>query len=145
MSEEVESAGEEGPLRVLVLDDETVSRTLVAALVRAGGFEALEAASTVEALQLVAEETVDVVVVDQIMEPYSGLAFIRAVRTEKEFNDMRLIMLTGTSEPGTVQAAMRSGADAFLVKPVTEEILVNRIKTVLEYDEPGALNPANKK
>jgi CheY-like chemotaxis protein len=121
-----------GP-RLLVVDDDPVSRRLVQATLRASGFEASEAASGFEALDLMRVAPPDGLVLDLDMPGMSGLQLLHHLREEGLLGRCPVIMLTGTAPPPELQAsAIEAGAWHFLVKPIAGRELIARVGSVLE-------------
>lgn len=104
-------------IEVLVVDDDTRVADVNAAYVeKVPGFRvAGRAHSAAEALRLVEELVVDLVLLDHYLPDETGLAVVRSLRERGHQTDV--IMVTAARDVTTVQAAMRHGALQYLVKP----------------------------
>ncbi|GGS17232.1 transcriptional regulatory protein [Streptomyces aureoverticillatus] len=104
-------------IEVLVVDDDTRVADVNAAYVeKVPGFRvAGRAHSAAEALRLVEELVVDLVLLDHYLPDETGLAVVRSLRERGHQTDV--IMVTAARDVATVQAAMRHGALQYLVKP----------------------------
>lgn len=104
-------------IRVLVVDDDSLLRKLVAEQLLKAEFDAAPAASGQEALSILRATDHDVVLLDIMMPDISGLDALRAIR---ELEDPpEVIMLTGDTSLATGLEAMRHGAYDYLTKPAT--------------------------
>jgi len=108
-------------LRVLIVeDDPMVMRLNVDYLARLDGIELVgQCASVPAALELLADETVDLLLLDVYLRNRSGLEVLRYLRAEDRNTDA--VLITAASEIETVRAAQRLGARDYLVKPFSFE------------------------
>jgi two-component system chemotaxis response regulator CheY len=115
--------------RVLIVDDSAAMRLVVGrALRRLGVAELHEASNGEEGLHRLREGTaVEAVFVDWSMPIMDGITFVRAVRANRRFAGVRLVMVTTASEPDQMAAALAAGADAYLVKPICAEALRRKL------------------
>ncbi|MGW0732620.1 response regulator [Streptomyces sp. NPDC002851] len=106
-------------INVLVVDDDVRVAGVNAAYVdKVAGFRAVARAhSAAEALRLVEQGPVDLVLLDHYLPDETGLAVVRRLRERGHQTDV--IMVTAARDVATVQAAMRHGALQYLVKPFT--------------------------
>ncbi|MFI2615421.1 MULTISPECIES: response regulator [unclassified Streptomyces] len=104
-------------IEVLVVDDDVrVADVNAAYVAKIPGFHvAAKAHSAAEALRLVEETPVDLVLLDHYLPDETGLSVVRALRGRGHQTDV--IMVTAARDVATVQAAMRHGALQYLVKP----------------------------
>ena len=104
-------------IRVLVVDDDSLLRKLIADQLARVEFDALPAASGKEALDILREADYDVVLLDIMMPGMSGLDALREIRA---FEDPpEVVMLTADTSLATGVEAMRHGAYDYLTKPAT--------------------------
>ncbi len=104
-------------IRVLVVDDDSLLRKLIADQLARAEFDAVPAASGTEALGILRESDYDVVLLDIMMPDISGLDALREIR---KFEDPpEVVMLTADTSLATGVEAMRHGAYDYLTKPAT--------------------------
>ncbi len=114
--------------RVLVVDDSSAQRRVIAAGLRRWGYDVLEAASGSEALAICNAGGVDLVLSDWMMPGMNGIEFCRALRAGSHEQYIYFILLTAKSDKGAVTEGLEVGADDFLAKPVDAGELRARLK-----------------
>lgn len=121
------------PPRLLLADDDAASRQLLAAALQRSGFEVRTAAHGAEALQLIATSGADLLVLDFEMPGLNGAEVCQRLRAS-EREDLRalpVIMLTAHAGEAEEIDCLQAGANDFVTKPVSREILTARIQTQL--------------
>lgn len=111
----------------LLLDDSDTARHLVASQLRAIGYSVVEAVDGEDGLAKLAGANPDVVLVDWNMPRMNGLEFVRAVRADASRGGLRLLMVTTEVELHRVQEALVAGANEYLMKPFTREMLADKL------------------
>jgi CheY-like chemotaxis protein len=122
-------------LAALVVDDQISFRRLFADILRALGFgRVLMAGSGNEALELLAQGSADVIIVDNRMEVMSGLEFTRRVRRgDRGVNPyVPIIMVSEETTPDLIFTARDAGVNEFLAKPLSAERVLLRVRSVVE-------------
>ncbi|WP_069386609.1 response regulator [Cellulosimicrobium cellulans] len=115
-------------MRALIIDDARVMRRIVATTLHDLGFETDQAADGREALdKLEAGERFDLACVDWNMPVMDGLEFVQAVRANREWRDLTLMMVTTESEQGQIVRALAAGAHEYLIKPFTPDALMAKL------------------
>jgi two-component system chemotaxis response regulator CheY len=128
---------------MLIVDDSKAMRTFLAMLGREMSFAIVEAANGCEALNLLAlsrlGDPFDVALVDWEMPRMNGLEFVRTVRRNHAFARLKLLMITRQNSLERVAEALAAGADDFLMKPVTKEMLADKLQIlgVADLSAPG--------
>jgi len=109
--------------RVVIVDDEMAVGNMLAACCDMWGMEGIVTSTAIEALGVIAETIPDAIVTDFMMPGMNGHELVRAVRGNRRFVDVPLILMSAVPEA----AAKDSPADAFLAKPLdldeTERVL----------------------
>jgi two-component system chemotaxis response regulator CheY len=110
--------------RAIVVDDSRATRSLLRRLLTGMGFEVIEAGNGSEALEVLAgADPVQLALVDWNMPVMDGLEFVKALRTHREYADMVVMMVSAESDQTKMARALMMGADEFVIKPLTAEIL----------------------
>jgi two-component system chemotaxis response regulator CheY len=110
--------------RAIIVDDSRATRSLLRRLLANLGYEVVEAGNGAEALDVLANnERVDLALVDWNMPVMDGLEFVKTLRTKRAYADMIVVMVSAESDQTKVARALMMGADEFVIKPLTAEIL----------------------
>jgi two-component system chemotaxis response regulator CheY len=118
-------------MRALVVDDSRAMRLVMKNILKAQGFETFEAGHGGEGLQRLAEQgPLDLALVDWNMPEMNGLEFVKAVRKNVAFDEMRLVMVTTEADIARMVEALESGANEYLMKPFTKEALHDKLVMV---------------
>lgn len=126
--EAVENAGSEsadGPLRILVVDDEATLRTVISQALRMDGHEVTVASSAEEALERFGAGSFPLVLTDVIMPGLSGLDLLREIKSRAP--DTVVVIMTSHASLETATAALREGAYDFLLKPFDDLFMVSAV------------------
>lgn len=125
--------------RALVVDDSKAMCSLLSRLLNRFGFTCDSAYNGEEALERIESSgCYDVALIDHNMPIMNGIAMIEAIRDRREYDQMKLLMVTGDSDPRTVVRALRSGADEYAMKPLTVEVLEDKLRLLsLPIDDPS--------
>jgi len=116
--------------RILVVDDvpdtlEVIQRTLAPE-----GYRVLTASSVVEAIKILDQAAVDLVVTDLKMPKVGGLDLVRYVRENCE--DTEVMMITGYGTIRGAVEAVKTGAEDYLLKPFTDQELIGAVRGALD-------------
>ena len=116
------------PLRVLVADDEPVSRTVVGAMLRKAGYAVLYAPDGEEAWQLLdAADPPLLALLDWEMPGMQGPEIVRKLRRQTAASSTYLILLTSRDSQADIVQGLRAGADDYVTKPANEDELIARV------------------
>jgi len=116
--------------RVLVVDDILANVKLLEARLSAEYFEVLTAYSGKEALDILARERVDVVLLDVMMPGMDGFEVCRRIKKTAKLAHVPVIMVTALDQPSDKVQGLEAGADDFLTKPVDDIALITRVKNL---------------
>lgn len=126
----VEAAIEPGtyPLRVLVVEDDSVMLKLLEAMLRTAGHTVRLARNGVEALRLIEQEPPQLLISDWMMPEMDGITLCRKLREHSEWRNVYMIILTGQESSDRLVEAFEAGADDYLVKPIISKIFFARLR-----------------
>ena len=123
-------------MKALIVDDSRAMRTILKGILKGLGFETFEAGHGKEGLQRLLEQGApDLALVDWNMPEMNGLDFIRTVRAERAYDGVRILMVTSEAEAVQVTRALAAGADEYLMKPFSKEVLVAKLNLLDVYRE----------
>jgi PAS domain S-box-containing protein len=118
------------PTRVLILDDDANLRKTLSDILKINGYDCISVAKGAEALELVRQENIAVVLIDLRLEDMSGLDVLRGI---KEYSSQtECILLTGHASQATAIEAINQRAYAYLQKPVDMDQLLLTLRQVTE-------------
>jgi len=109
-------AGEPGPPRILVVDDSLTTRTLEKNILEAAGFRVRTATDGDEALRVLLEHPIDVIISDIEMPGLNGFDLTRRLKAYARWRDIPLILVTSRDSPGDRERGLQAGADAYVAK-----------------------------
>ena len=120
------------PSRILVVDDNDQNRELLLAHVQEiPQVTVSSAADGAEALEAVAREHPDLILLDIMMPKMSGFEVCRRLKADPATEDILIIMVTALNEIADHEKGIESGCNDFLSKPVNRIELVTRVKSLL--------------
>ncbi len=118
--------------RIMVVDDDPDTVTILASYLQREGFATLEALSGPQCLRLVCEQQVDVILLDLMMPDMDGFEVARALKNNPATAEIPIIMVTARDDIESRAEGMRVGVSDFLAKPVFRKQLAKRIKAQLD-------------
>jgi len=111
-------------MRALVVDDSRTMRRIVAGILERQGFEVLQAEHGEEALTVLTEDDrFELLCIDWNMPVMDGLELVAAVRKERKWRNITMMMVTTEAEQSQIVRALAAGAHEYLIKPFTPEEL----------------------
>jgi two-component system, chemotaxis family, chemotaxis protein CheY len=115
-------------MHALVVDDSRAIRVIIGRLIKSLGYEVVEAGNGQEALAAL-EGCSDprLALVDWNMPVMNGLEFVQAVRSNPRWAELNLVMVTTESELAQVQRALEAGANEYVMKPFTVDVLRDKL------------------
>lgn len=119
------------PNVILAVDDSPSMRQMVGQTLRAAGYDVIEAADGVEALEKAKDRVVDVVITDVNMPNMDGITFVKQVKQLPNYKFTPIIMLTTESQEGKKQEGQAAGAKAWVVKPFKPEQMLNAVSKLV--------------
>ena len=117
--------------RILIVEDETSIRDMVAFALRKADMEPVHAADAHAALLAISDQPPDLILLDWMLPGLSGLELARRLRREPATAEVPIIMLTARGEELDRVSGLEAGVDDYVVKPFSTRELVARIKAVL--------------
>jgi len=123
-------------MRALVIDDSRAMRIIICQILREIGLDVVEASNGLEALEQIKNNPdVELLLVDWNMPEMNGFDFIRAVRSDRACDGMRILMVTSEAQGEQVTRALNAGANEYLMKPFTKDVLVAKLNLLDVLEE----------
>lgn len=117
--------------KILVVDDEENIRALVRFNLEKAGYQIMEASNGKNALEIIAEDRPDLIILDLMLPVIDGLDVCRKLKGSLITSAIPIIMLTAKSDEVDRVIGLELGADDYLTKPFGPRELIARIKAVL--------------
>src|SRR5450755_2109195 len=116
-------------MHALIVDDSSTMRAFLRSTLVTSGFEVSEAHDGVDGLKVLAQiERPDVALIDWNMPKMDGFELLENLRARAEFDDMPIIMVTAQVSLTHIAAALAAGANEYIMKPLTADILLNKLE-----------------
>ena len=116
-------------MKILIVDDSKAMRTFLTALVQDMKLETAQAEDGCNALEVLKGDPVfQLALVDWDMPNMNGLEFVKAVRANTRYNQLKLMMVTTQNSIDRVVAALDAGATDYLMKPVSRQSLEEKLR-----------------
>lgn len=116
---------------ILIVEDETAIREMLAFSLMHSGYIALQAKTAMEALEMVDNVTPDLIIIDWGLPKMSGLELVARIRENEVIADTPIIMLTARAQENDKIQGLETGVDDYMTKPVSIKELQARIKAQL--------------
>lgn len=121
------------PARILIIEDDSASRTLVGYLLEASGYATLEAEDGSIGLRMALHAQPDLIICDLQMPQMNGYEMVRALREQSDWHRVPLIAVTAFSMAGDRETALAAGFDEHITKPIVPETFVGQIEAFLPH------------
>lgn len=116
---------------ILVVDDDNYVLEFISTLLNMNGYSVFSCKSAIDALSLLQQKKVDVIITDIMMPEISGLDLLERIRSQYE--DIPVILMTAYAELNIAIEAIRMGAYDFINKPFTTELALHSVERAVRY------------
>ena len=121
---------------ILIVEDEPAIVELVSFTLRAAGWNTFAVNNTTDAWDFITRRTPQLVLLDWMLPDQSGLRFLAKIRSDRQFSELPIIMLTAKSMEEDKIAGLEHGSDDYITKPFSPRELTARIKALLRRKVP---------
>ena len=118
-------------MKILIVDDDKTTRKLLSLYLKGSGFEVVTAENGLNALEKLGSEPVQLVLTDLNMPYMDGIEFLKAMKSNPGTSHIPALMLTTETDEEERQRAISAGADGYLSKPVTSEVVAAKIRQMI--------------
>jgi PAS domain S-box-containing protein len=126
--------GFKGKYTLLIVDDKKANRDVLKEMLLLVGFDVIEAADGQEAIDKAIEFHPDLILMDQVMPEMDGSETTRRIRQIPELKDVIVIAVSANVFEQTREKSVEAGCHDFVAKPVSKQILFNRLRSHLKFD-----------
>ncbi len=115
----------------LVVDDSRASRIALQRILISVGFDVVEAEHGAHALELLhGDDTIELLVVDWHMPVMDGLALIKAIRKDRRWETLPIVMVSAEVDQKQIARAVMAGADEYVMKPFDGPMLISKLRSL---------------
>jgi two-component system chemotaxis response regulator CheY len=118
-------------MKILVVEDDKTTRKILGLYLKAKGFDVLYAENGLDAMEKLGAEAVNLVLTDLNMPYMDGIELTRNLKADPGLKEVPVLMVTTEADDEERRKAMEAGADGYLVKPVSAEMVSEQIKSIL--------------
>jgi two-component system, chemotaxis family, chemotaxis protein CheY len=116
--------------KAVIVDDSKAIRMILSKTLEEVGFEVCQASNGEEALSVFERENgaISLALVDWNMPLMNGLEFVKRLRSDPRYASVRLMMVTTETEVDQMVQALEAGANEYVMKPFTKEIIADKLR-----------------
>lgn len=117
--------------KILLVDDEPNILLSVDFLMRKNGYRVLLARNGSEAMQQLQDQVPNLIILDIMMPDVDGYQICEYVKSNKQYQNTKVIFLSAKSKETDISKGLNLGADAYITKPFANKVLIDRVKDLL--------------
>jgi two-component system chemotaxis response regulator CheY len=118
-------------MRALIVDDSSAMRAILGMTLKRQGFEVVQAKDGMDALALLEKvEPLDLILSDWNMPVMNGLQLLERIRRQPQFDRTQILMVTTETGMGQMSEALSAGANEYIMKPFTSEMVSDKLHLV---------------
>jgi len=121
--------------KILVVDDDHMTVALISKVLINLGFEVLKAYDGQEALLIIKNNPVDLIILDQMMPRMNGIKACALIKADKRFKHIPVIMFTASADESDRKISEQVGANGYCNKPLDVDVLTQKIHELLKIWE----------
>lgn len=115
--------------KILVIDDEQINRLLVSSILKSEGYELFEASNGNEGIEMAKKISPNLIICDMRMPEVDGMEVLDALKTDPNLMSVPFLFLTSNTDTIDQKVALKSGANAYLHKPIDKEQVIREVKS----------------
>ena len=122
-------------LSVLIVDDHPHMRSILHLVVKSAGVERIHLAKdSAEALRIIHDQDIDILITDLVMEPLDGIDLVRLIRRSPDSTKplLPILMVTGHMTLSRIQEARDAGVNEFAAKPISVKAVLERLAAIID-------------
>jgi len=127
---------EHRPETILIVDDVKMMRSVLRRALESGGYDVIEAQNGTDALQKLQDNRVSLMISDILMPDMDGMMLVEKTRSLSASSNVPILMCTGKADKDTVLRLAHLEIQGYIVKPVDERVLLDKVRKVLADAPP---------
>ena len=128
--------------RILIVEDEAALSEMIKIRLEKNGYEVISAFDGVQALEMARQQNPNLIILDLMIPKIDGYKVCRMLKFDEKYKKIPIIMFTARTQESDKQLGEQVGADAYIIKPFDPEVLLSKIKELLEIK--SILHPEHK-
>ncbi|MCH9649553.1 MAG: response regulator [Deltaproteobacteria bacterium] len=116
---------------ILVVEDSPTERRIIESVLEAAGWSVLHAEDGEEGLRKAALDRPDLILLDVVLPGKNGFQVCRKLKKDQETGSIPVVLLTSKNQESDRYWGMKQGADAYLTKPVDEQLLAETVRGLM--------------
>lgn len=117
--------------KILVVDDSPTIRKFMTIALKVKGFEIISASDGMEALELLPNTKVDLIITDLNMPNIDGFNLISRIRSNEAYTNTPIIVMSNLSDNEDIERALQLGANSYIIKPFDQNSIIKEIAKYL--------------
>ena len=123
---------------ILVVDDEPVTQLMLGLMLQRSNYKVITAVDGQEAMNHLANEQIDLAIIDVNMPKMDGMTMLQRLRADKRYENLPVIMFTAQGQERVRQEAAQKGATGFLTKPASSAEVTSTVARYLSIAPAAA-------
>lgn len=119
-------------MKIMIVDDCPTTRKILGHYVKSRGYSVVFAENGLDAIEKLGTDTVNLIMTDLNMPYMDGIELIKTLRADPGLSNIPILMVTTENDEAEKEKALSSGADGYLVKPVSGDKLSQNIKDLIK-------------
>lgn len=116
---------------IMIVDDIPVNTILLEKILEKEGYRLYSYNNSLQAMEAITEIVPDILLLDIMMPGLDGMAFLKRLRSNNSYDNVRIIMVTAASEQEEISKALALGANGYITKPISPKKLIGFINEQL--------------
>ena len=119
-------------MKIMVVDDCKTTRKLLGHYLKSRGYQVVFAENGLDAMEKLGRESVNMIMTDMNMPYMDGMELIKTLRSDSTWSEIPILMVTTENDGMEKERALELGANGYIVKPVSGEVIAHNIKLILK-------------
>jgi len=119
-------------MKIMVVDDCKTTRKLLGHYLKSRGYQVVFAENGLDALEKLGTDSVNMIMTDMNMPYMDGMELIKTLRSDSTWSEIPILMVTTENDGIEKETALELGANGYIVKPVSGEVIAHNIKLILK-------------
>ena len=119
-------------MKIMVVDDCKTTRKLLGHYLKSRGYQVVFAENGLDAMEKLGRESVNMIMTDMNMPYMDGMELIKTLRSDSTWSEIPILMVTTENDGMEKERALELGANGYIVKPVSGEVIAHNVKLILK-------------